>query len=131
MTVRAQLRRGIASEWTSVNPVLAIGELGLESDTGKFKIGNGTSTWSLLAYASGPVGPKGDTGATGIQGPPGSTGSFLLDEITAILRNGTASIGLPGTVPFGVGPVVPSGQTFFYPGADAYNPVHVLSGSFF
>jgi hypothetical protein len=76
MTVRAQLRRGTASQWTSANPVLALGELGLESDTSKFKIGNGSTTWQLLAYASGPVGPKGDIGLTGPQGAAGSTGSL-------------------------------------------------------
>lgn len=130
MTVRAQLRRGTAGEWTAVNPVLALGELGLESDTGKFKIGNGSAIWTMLAYASGPVGPKGDTGASGPQGPAGSTGSFLLDEIGAIYRNASASIGVPGAVPFGVGPVVPSGESFYYLGVDAYNPVHIPSGSF-
>ena len=45
-----QQRRGIASQWASVNPVLAAGEIGFETDTNKFKMGNGTSTWSNLVY---------------------------------------------------------------------------------
>ncbi len=45
-----QQRRGTASQWTSANPTLAAGEIGFETDTGKFKIGNGTSTWSALNY---------------------------------------------------------------------------------
>ncbi len=45
-----QQRRGIASQWTSVNPVLAAGEIGFETDTNKFKMGNGTSTWTQLVY---------------------------------------------------------------------------------
>ena len=45
-----QVRRGTASSWTSTNPTLAAGEIGLETDTGKFKIGNGSSTWTGLAY---------------------------------------------------------------------------------
>jgi hypothetical protein len=51
-TVRIQIRRGLASEWTSVDPVLAAGELGLESDTNLMKFGNGTDNWSDLAYAN-------------------------------------------------------------------------------
>ena len=51
-TVRIQVRRGTASQWTSVNPILAAGELGVESDTNLFKFGNGSSTWTALAYAN-------------------------------------------------------------------------------
>jgi len=51
-TVRIQVRRGLASEWTSANPVLAAGEMGVETDTNKFKFGNGTGTWSTLSYAA-------------------------------------------------------------------------------
>lgn len=45
-----QQRLGTATKWTEVNPILATGELGFEVDTNKFKIGNGTSTWSQLPY---------------------------------------------------------------------------------
>jgi hypothetical protein len=51
-TVRLQLRRGTASQWTSANPILAAGELGVESDTNLFKFGNGSTTWTALAYAN-------------------------------------------------------------------------------
>jgi hypothetical protein len=51
-TVRIQIRRGTSTEWTSVNPVLAGGEAGFESDTKKIKIGDGTSTWTALGYAT-------------------------------------------------------------------------------
>lgn len=49
--VRVQLRRGFAVEWEEGNPVLAPGEIGVEQDTGKFKLGNGIDTWSELSYA--------------------------------------------------------------------------------
>ena len=49
-TVRIQVRRGLASEWTSANPVLAAGEMGVETNTNLFKFGNGTSTWTALQY---------------------------------------------------------------------------------
>lgn len=52
-----QLRRGAAANWTSVNPILAQGEVGYETDTNKFKIGDGVSNWTSLGYfSSGEVG---------------------------------------------------------------------------
>ena len=47
-----KLRRGTASEWTTANPILAAGEMGIETDTRKFKFGDGTTPWNTLAYAS-------------------------------------------------------------------------------
>ena len=73
MATRIQLRRGTAAEWTAANPILAVGELGLETDTERFKIGTGAA-WNALAYASGPAGPQGPQGATGPQGPQGPQG---------------------------------------------------------
>jgi hypothetical protein len=45
--------RNSASGWTSENPVLGYGVIGLETDTGKFKIGNGTTQWNSLLYSGG------------------------------------------------------------------------------
>ena len=45
-----QQRRGTAAQWTAANPILAAGEIGFETDTSKFKMGNGSSTWSNLTY---------------------------------------------------------------------------------
>lgn len=50
MTTRIQLRRATAASWTSVNPILALGEAGVETDTYKIKVGNGVDTWANLAY---------------------------------------------------------------------------------
>lgn len=52
MAVQIQLRRGTAAQWTAANTILALGEPGVEVDTGKFKIGNGTSTWVVLPYSN-------------------------------------------------------------------------------
>ena len=46
-----QVRRDTAANWTSVNPTLAAGEMGFETDTGKFKIGTGSTAWTSLFYA--------------------------------------------------------------------------------
>lgn len=51
-TTRMQQRRGTSSEWTSANPVLAAGEIGFETDTNKFKIGDGINNWGSLDYFS-------------------------------------------------------------------------------
>ena len=58
MSVRIQFRRGTAAEWTAINPVLAEGELGLETNTSLIKIGDGVTAWTSLSYAliSGTVG---------------------------------------------------------------------------
>ncbi len=45
-----QIRRDTAANWTSANPILAQGELGVETDTSKIKIGDGTTAWSSLDY---------------------------------------------------------------------------------
>lgn len=45
-----QQRRGTAAQWTAADPVLGAGEIGFETDTGKFKMGDGTSSWTELYY---------------------------------------------------------------------------------
>jgi hypothetical protein len=50
MATRMQQRRGTASQWTSANPILNAAEMGWESDTNKFKIGDGTNHWADLDY---------------------------------------------------------------------------------
>jgi hypothetical protein len=67
MSVQIQLRRGTAAEWTAANPTLALGELGLETDTVKFKIGDGSTNWSTLGYGiQGPTGPQGPPGVADV-----------------------------------------------------------------
>lgn len=47
-----QMRRGTSAQWTSSNPVLASGEVGIETDTRLFKFGNGTLSWNSLPYTT-------------------------------------------------------------------------------
>lgn len=52
VAIRIQLRRDTAANWTSYNPILRAGEVGIETDTQRLKIGDGTSTWSARPYVN-------------------------------------------------------------------------------
>lgn len=105
MTSRLQNRRDTASAWTSANPTLAAGEIGLETDTSKFKIGDGTTAWNSLAYAyaagaagaQGTTGAQGLTGSQGIQGTIGAQGTVGQQGITGA-QGLTGAQGIQGTV---------------------------------
>ena len=51
LNIRIQLRNDTAENWTSANPILRKGEMGVEIDTRKIKIGNGTDHWTTLKYS--------------------------------------------------------------------------------
>tara|TARA_R100000988_G_scaffold80968_1_gene44329 strand:- start:446 stop:3424 length:2979 start_codon:yes stop_codon:yes gene_type:complete len=51
--VQMQQRRDTAANWTSADPTLLAGEFGYETDTGKLKVGDGSTAWSSLAYEPG------------------------------------------------------------------------------
>lgn len=58
--VRMQQRRATAAEWAADNPVLADGELGMDTDSRLMKMGDGVTTWNSLSYYGVPnvtVGP--------------------------------------------------------------------------
>jgi hypothetical protein len=119
-----QLRRDTSANWTFYNPTLLNGEMGINTDTYQFKLGNGTSPWSALPYnglygRDGPTGPTGTvgTGYTGATGPIGGTGQT---GYTGPSRTGlTGAIGPTGrTGPTGsrgpagdTGSIGPTGST--------------------
>jgi hypothetical protein len=100
MAIRIQLRRDTAANWVSVNPTLRAGEIGIETDTLKFKIGNGSAWNSTSGYAN--VTPSGLTNSLGNyilladQGTPGgpaeldSNGDLIIPENSIILWNDQA-----------------------------------------
>lgn len=59
MAIQIQFRNDTAANWTSSNPTLLAGEQGYETDTGKLKIGNGSTAWTSLAYAPTLAPPAG------------------------------------------------------------------------
>lgn len=88
---RILIRRDTAANWTSANPTLSSGELGAESDTGKLKLGNGSTAWNSLAYLGGVTSVNGSTGivvlnlddVNNVTAPSPSTGDFLKWNGTA------------------------------------------------
>ena len=89
-----QFRRDVASSWSSANPVLLSGELGLESDTNQFKIGDGVTSWNSLPYGGlvGSKGEKGDTGNTGLTGATGSAGLNGWSPVLAVVVDGARNV---------------------------------------
>ena len=67
-----KFRRSTAAQWTSANPVLAAGEVGLESDSGLVKYGNGTAAWVDLPYNTAASVKTKVQNATGSSIPKGS-----------------------------------------------------------
>ena len=82
MANRIQLRRGGAQEWANSNPTLAQGELGIELDTGRFKIGDGVTAWNTLRYER-PVESTSNTANTLVQRD--ADGNFAAGTVTATL----------------------------------------------
>lgn len=82
MAIQIQLRRGTAAQWTAANTLLAQGEMGLETDTGRFKVGDGSTIWNSLAYASGIQGTQGVQGTQGTQGTQGVQGTTGIQGFT-------------------------------------------------
>lgn len=71
--LRIQLRRDTSDRWGQINPVLALGEPGFETDTGRLKIGNGVLPWTALSYAAG--------------GDIGSGAGLTLDDLNAHINS--------------------------------------------
>lgn len=115
-----KVRRDTAADWISTNPVLASGEMGLETDTDLFKFGNGTATWTALAYSSSSRTTqiaKNDTGGSVtkgqvvyISGANGANALFLLaDADSEATSSKTVGLLAQGLATNGIGAIVTEG----------------------
>ena len=84
MAIQIQFRRGTAYEWSTIDPTLALAEMGIETDTNLFKIGNGTTAWNDLDYG-------GIQGYTGSVGYVGSMGNAAVDNVLYVSKSGNDS----------------------------------------
>jgi Major tropism determinant N-terminal domain len=119
MSTIIQHKRGTAAQWTSLNPTLYAGEFGWESDTNRFKIGNGTTAWNTLPYASPAL-------AQGL--PSGGTAGQLLAKIDSTNYNtnwvdqtSIATSTVKHYVKNDSGVVLPKGTVVYTSGANGTN----------
>jgi len=94
-----QIRRGLAATWTSQNPVLSSGEMGLETDTRKMKVGDGSTAWNSLVYSVKQM------------------GNIKIESNTISSEDANGDINLS---PNGTGDVVVSGSADLKVGGDVY-----------
>jgi hypothetical protein len=107
VNTRLQVRRGTASGWTSANPTLYAGEIGFETDTGRIKIGDGTTVWTSLDYNVVP--PTGFLAGSGLSVSVAADGSSVtyslsdptiqVSDITDLTASATELNYLDGSVP--------------------------------
>lgn len=119
-----QLRRDTAANWTSVNPVLHQGEIGFETDTYKFKIGDGSTAWSSLAYftGSGTVSTTGSPASgnlTKFSGASSITNGDLSGDVTTSGTLATTVAKIQGTTVSGT---TGSGNVVFSTSATLVTP---------
>ena len=100
--IRVQHKRMTASEWADSSLVLLDGEIGVESDTGRIKVGNGHDLYSALLYLTGPKGDKGERGETG---PKGADGVLRFEDLTSQQKESLRGAQGPA------GPIGPQGPT--------------------
>lgn len=82
INTKIQLRKGTDSEWSGSNPVLASGEPGYVTDSNRFKIGDGVSSWNSLSYAS--IVPSGFLASSGININLGSLGTSATISVSGL-----------------------------------------------
>lgn len=85
--LRVQHKRMTANEWRNSSLILLDGEIGVESDTGYLKVGDGRSVFTSLKYLTGPKGDKGEKGQQGEQGAPGRDGQVTFAALTQQQKN--------------------------------------------
>lgn len=83
-----KVRRDTSANWVSLNPVLNQGEPGLETDTGRFKYGDGSTAWTSLGYAAQQLTPT--TQTTTYTAKPG-------DYVKADISSTSWTLTLPST----------------------------------
>lgn len=82
--MQIQFRRDTAANWTANNTLLASGEIGLETDTNKLKMGTGLVSWNSLAYFAAGAVTAVDAGGF-ITVDFGGTKLFKIDKTTGDL----------------------------------------------
>lgn len=96
VSTKILLRNDTAARWTSNNPILAKGQLGVQIDTKKFKFGDGTTPWNSLTYGAGADIALATSSANGLMSSSdftklaGITAGAQPNVIEVVKKNGTA-----------------------------------------
>lgn len=110
-------RRGTAAQWTSANPTLGAGELGYETDTGKFKMGDGATAWNAIAsyFQPGAGGSGGGVTSVGIS----VSGSGLSVAGSPVTSSGVISLTVAAALS-AIGALTPASDRIpYYTGVSA------------
>jgi len=99
---RMMQRRRTAALWAQINEILLAGEIGLETDTGKFKFGDGDHRWNELEYAAAesgspesPFALKTTTEMNEIENPTEGMAIWNLTEHQLYVYDGLDWVGVP------------------------------------
>lgn len=120
LVLRFRLRRRLAADWVTINEILLSAELGLETDTGLLKIGDGITQWVSLPYFSSGTSISSSNAGMGISIDDS-------DPSQPIINNTRAGIVLTGAVPDYAS--LPAGSTGAAYLVWADNLVYVWDGS--
>lgn len=146
MAIQIQLRRGTTTEWEATNPILAEGELGYDTTTGGFKVGNGVDDWTALSYNTGPVGAAGADGADGSlwysgegvpAGETGANGDYYLNVTNGdVYTKADGSWGIEGNIKGATGATGATGENgadgaTWLSGAGDPNDINGANGDFY
>ena len=101
---RLRMRGGTAAEWTAANPVLLSREFGIETDTRRLKMGDGTTAWASLPYFLAGADVRGQVSRlTSYQIPSAAQGVYRAIGATGTLDTATANgLALGTTDPMGL-----------------------------
>jgi hypothetical protein len=92
MAVTIKLRRGTTAQWSAANPILALGEVGIDTDLDQFKVGDGATAWSSLAFTTPPINsptftgtPTAPTAAAGTNTTQIATTAFVSTAVSNLV----------------------------------------------
>lgn len=94
MAIKIQLRRDTSANWTANNPLLLNGEIGIETDTLKFKIGNGSQRWNAINFYAFKIGSPNGVATLDSSGkiPASQLPSFdTIEDLEAAIQQALAS----------------------------------------
>jgi hypothetical protein len=132
-TVSSDLTSGASIATSIASGVIVDADVNANAEIAVSKLADGSARQLLQTDAAGTgVEWTSDVSVPGrliVNGTDITESARDIEESRLIRKFGTMSIGQPGTVPFGVGPVIPPGMSLVGIGPDAYNVIDVYSGS--